>query len=64
MFHTNIVGKNILYVPYFFSENHTTYKIVWKNILVQGRPQMTTKYEERIKIFLPDDWGKNTDLHS
>ena len=33
----------------FFSENHTVYEIMWKNMLVPDRPQMTTGTLRRMR---------------
>jgi len=43
----------------FFSKNHAIYEIMWKNVVQQGRPQMTT-WCMRIACWIP----KAADTHS
>jgi hypothetical protein len=33
--------QNIFYVQWRFSENHAVYEMMWKNMVVPDRPQMT-----------------------
>jgi hypothetical protein len=45
MFQTEVIEKNqnnFMFNNFFFSENRAVYDIMWENIVVLGRPQVTT----------------------
>jgi len=52
------IKKHILYSLNFFFENRAVCEIMWKNIVEQGRPQMTI-WRMRIACWIP----KATNTH-
>jgi hypothetical protein len=56
---THFVSKS------FFLQHFPLYEIMLKNTVELDRPQVAIQYgAENIAIWMPENWGKNTDTHS
>jgi len=66
MFQTEVVEKiEARIVSNCFSGNRSVYAIMWKNMVQGGsRPQMTIMYNAAYALWMPDNYGKNTETHS
>jgi hypothetical protein len=64
----DIIKRHILcsiyvYIFFFFCENRVVYEIMWKNIVVRGRPQVTV-WHMRIARLIPKATHTHTHTHS
>ena len=63
MFRANVFRENqntnFVFSNFFFSENHTIYQIMWKNMVQSDRPQMTI-WRMRIACWTTETLDTNT----